>query len=493
MGNSASKQSDVLIEVQQVPTNKNNDEAKNNQEINKPEGKEKAAEQVSKCPMKMEGGFLSPWMKKHHPPLAKSENNDSQKNIPMEEEVEEAVSKCPIKQESQSSFFGLWNSNSSPPKEEKVQYNVYSQPITINKSNMIPSDVNQLPNPRQKEELSTDRVKSSIPKGGSDDDSVTWTYPSPQMFYNSLARKNKLNDTPENEISMIVHIHNHMNEKTWKTVLQWESLVSGESTSTPKLLKFQGRPMDLSPKAAFKHYILGHPLPFDRHDWYVETSNDNDNSTELKRYVIDYYYQEESKDDENILIDVRPALDSLPSFINRCYTMPLARYNNATSFLPLPLKPTKELKNEFNDSIQVWENNIKSKLPPSTKTVNIQDDNENSLSEEEAMALVKSFMEAVKECQPTENDEMKQVIGTNVCMAKFLCPLQHSTLVKVLHDAPESEKEDANKMDSIIENMTLCVHEKSDDVRDILNNGFDSQEEQERLFEKYGIDTDIKK
>ena len=34
----------------------------------------------------------------------------------------------------------------------------------------------------------------------------------------------KSNDTVEDETSIIVHAHNHMNKKTWKTVLQWESL-----------------------------------------------------------------------------------------------------------------------------------------------------------------------------------------------------------------------------------------------------------------------------
>ena len=53
------------------------------------------------------------------------------------------------------------------------------------------------------------------------------------------------------------------------------------------------------------------------------------------------------------------------------------------------------------------------------------------------------------------------------------------------------EKDEGKKMDTIIENMALCVYEKSNDVRDILNDGFDSKEEQERLFEKYGVETNV--
>ena len=79
---------------------------------------------------------------------------------------------------------------------------------------------------------------------------------------------------------MIERAHDHMIEKTWIIFLQWESLSDfkrsddnyGDKNNTaPKLLTFQGRPMDLSPKVAFKYDILGHPLIFDRHDWNIET------------------------------------------------------------------------------------------------------------------------------------------------------------------------------------------------------------------------------
>eukprot|EP00957_Ditylum_brightwellii_P090781 6913203-Ditylum_brightwellii.AAC.1 len=139
---------------------------------------------------------------------------------------------------------------------------------------MPSSPHSNLPAPFQSNSLSTNRVSSNIPKGGTDD-GATWTYPSPQMFYNSLARKNKLGDTTEDDIESVVALHNNMNEKTWYKVLQWEDLLSssseqkGELGGGIKLSRFQGRPSDLSPKAYFKHYILGHPLPFDRHDWII--------------------------------------------------------------------------------------------------------------------------------------------------------------------------------------------------------------------------------
>ena len=68
------------------------------------------------------------------------------------------------------------------------------------------------------------------------------------MFYNSLARKNKLGDTEESDIESVVAIHNNMNEKTWAKVMEWEEALcpEGKKDGGSKLLKFLGRPSDLS-------------------------------------------------------------------------------------------------------------------------------------------------------------------------------------------------------------------------------------------------------
>jgi hypothetical protein len=58
------------------------------------------------------------------------------------------------------------------------QYNVYSQ--KIDPKNNMPVQANQDMAPGQTVPLDTNRVKSNIPKGGTDDDS--WSYPSPQMY-----------------------------------------------------------------------------------------------------------------------------------------------------------------------------------------------------------------------------------------------------------------------------------------------------------------------
>ena len=99
-----------------------------------------------------------------------------------------------------------------------------------------------------------------------------------------------------------------------------------------------------------------------------------------------------------MLIDVKPALDSFSSLHETCHTMPHTRLVfHATNFVPLPLMLTKTSQNDHNHSSNAWENDVDSKLLPSTKTLNIQDDkndnnnDDNVLSEEEEMDLVKTF------------------------------------------------------------------------------------------------------
>lgn len=383
------------------------------------------------------------------------------------------------------------------------QYNVYSQPI--DPTNQMPAVANQLPSPGQTESLPTERVKSTIPKGGSDGD--TWTYPSPQMFYNSLARKNKLGDTTEEDIAPVVALHNNMNEKTWAKVLEWEAVLNptgedandGRGNVGPKLLKFLGRPSDLSPKARFKNWILGHPLPFDRHDWTVIRPD----GTEV-RYVIDYYHDESRAKEtegsgmpnmhdrdavESILVDVRPALDGPSEALGRVAIMPYARrVANSTPFTPLPMAPTNAMKDQVGESIKVWEsiqenarrNKEAAEEADQPKIITVardEDDGEEAeaadvnISAKEATALAKSFALALKNCQEAQrtlnackddSDCARASLALTMCMGKIMCPLQHTALTKSLASEPsssdaKSEAEYNARVDAALENIATCV------------------------------------
>ena len=103
-----------------------------------------------------------------------------------------ASSSCPVKKEDRSRTVKYLHPH---------KYNVYSQRVDdgaeakqsnpkppgndssmvgLDPSNNMPVNPNQLPAAGQQVPLSTDRVRSTIPKGGEE---TTWTYPSPQMFW----------------------------------------------------------------------------------------------------------------------------------------------------------------------------------------------------------------------------------------------------------------------------------------------------------------------
>jgi cytochrome c heme-lyase len=112
-------------------------------------------------------------------------------------------------------------------------------------------------------DLPTERTESSIPRDGAG----KWEYPSPQQFYNALVRKGW--ETPETEIETMVQIHNFLNEKAWEEVQKWESQVNkcvslaqldecvlthalgSDREEKLELVRFKGRPGELSPKARF--------------------------------------------------------------------------------------------------------------------------------------------------------------------------------------------------------------------------------------------------
>ncbi|CAH1772554.1 unnamed protein product [Owenia fusiformis] len=164
---------------------------------------------------------------------------------------------------------------------------------------------NQRPAPDQPFPLSTDRIKSSIPKA--DKEGEKWVYPSPQMFWNAMLRKGwrwKDDDLNPNDMAHIINIHNANNEQAWQEVLKWEALHAKEC-SNPRLRKFGGKAKEFSPRARIRSW-MGYELPFDRHDWIVDRCGKD------VRYIIDYYDGGAVDTDTNrfTLLDVRPALDS---------------------------------------------------------------------------------------------------------------------------------------------------------------------------------------
>jgi len=200
----------------------------------------------------------------------------------------------------------------------------------LNPLNMMPAP-NEEPAPGQQGALATERVVSTIPNA----EDGKWVYPSPQMFFNALLRKGKGEGIEEDAMDAVVAIHNNMNELTWKRVLEWEKLHC-DTCESPKLVRFLGRPDELTPKAFLRYYLGFAPRPFDRHDWTVDRCG-----TEV-RYIIDYYdvvdahgkdrlpQLEEEGAVPSIWVDVRPALDSPAAAADRMRMMASSSLSSIT-------------------------------------------------------------------------------------------------------------------------------------------------------------------
>ncbi|KAF1355478.1 cytochrome c/c1 heme-lyase [Delphinella strobiligena] len=140
---------------------------------------------------------------------------------------------------------------------------------------------------------------------GADAKSGNWVYPSEQMFFQAMKRKNF---NPEAEdMKSIVPIHNAVNERAWVEIKKWEKGRGSEKCGGPKLVSFRGDSTALTPRARINS-MLGYTKPFDRHDWVIDRCG-----TQVE-YVIDFYAgKNEGKAGKalNFFLDVRPKLNTL--------------------------------------------------------------------------------------------------------------------------------------------------------------------------------------
>ncbi|PVU99671.1 hypothetical protein BB560_005465 [Smittium megazygosporum] len=142
-----------------------------------------------------------------------------------------------------------------------------------------------------------------------------WIYPSEQMFFNAMKRKN--HNVDEKDMKTVVPIHNAVNEMCWKKILEWESMHKTEC-GTPRLLRFEGKANDVTLRARLKT-LFGYKPPFDRHDWTV------DRCGKPVRYIIDFYGGN-SKEMTSFYLDVRPApsFDGVVDILKRWWNPALA-------------------------------------------------------------------------------------------------------------------------------------------------------------------------
>ena len=338
-------------------------------------------------------------------------------------------------------------------KDTKKVYNVYAQ--EIDPTNHMPSSANQQPAPGQKQSLSTDRVNSNIPKGGTD--SETWTYPSPQMFWNALVRKGKVEGAEETDMEAVVAIHNNMNENTWKAVLAWESL--HDKQNQVRLSRFMGRPYDLSPKAMLRSW-LGQGMPFDRHDWYVDRGDGEGE----RRYVIDYYHDDvkakenqlptlnDSSAVKSIAVDVRPAIDSFDAILDRIIYMPWEIYVQKAKNLTYVPPPLFRFGFKLSDDKEALQ-----RPEAKNSTAKMNDKNLNDL-EKEMKQKCKNTMLKVRDCK-SDIECTTAAIAHYACIGEIICPQETKTFQKFYLDDSNSNSSDENdkNFELALESMSSCV------------------------------------
>jgi cytochrome c heme-lyase len=315
-----------------------------------------------------------------------------------------------------------------------VQYNVYSEPI--DPKNNMPATANQELAPGQRIKLSTERVKSSIPKAGTEDG--TWVYPSPQMFWNAMVRKNKVEGALEEDMENVIAVHNSMNETTWAQIMAWEALHPPKGPGREaKLSRFTGKPDTLSPKAKLRQF-LGMPIPFDRHDWIIDRGG-----VEV-RYIIDYYHDETNVDNDSkpqdkgdfravksIFVDVRPALDSVDAVLDRMVKMPFTSTFQETAYKPVPLL--------FDPKIPEAEKRKKDDLR--MRVVKMNEDCKSP-------AFMKKFAAVCN-----EQEMMAAIVTGQRCAAKYCCPQQLAALDSAVAAKPFIEQD----ADLAYKRMVKCL------------------------------------
>ncbi|KAH8666534.1 cytochrome c/c1 heme-lyase [Xylariales sp. PMI_506] len=265
---------------------------------------------------------------------------------PMHKKTAETMSVCPVKHDKPAAAAAAQPPPSGCPvphgsRSADPVSSTEASPSILSKLNplnyMFP-DLSQSPAPSQTHYLPTEREPSTIPKGDGDGN---WEYPSPQQMYNALLRKG-YTDTDVTAVESMVSVHNFLNEGAWAEIMEWEKRFAGGlrrgwqlcskgeqnfdrqvrkygyekevDDLAPSLVRFQGRPTEMTPKAAMIQVMgwlyptmFGTEPPFDRHDWFV--SREINGEKKEIRYVIDYYSGPPEETGEPVFyLDVRPAV-----------------------------------------------------------------------------------------------------------------------------------------------------------------------------------------
>jgi len=103
---------------------------------------------------------------------------------PVLEGTQQQQSSCPVPESARArAIYNVYGQRMDLPQPDGPPDPLAAMRATdvLDPQNNMPLAPNQRPCPGQRKLLSTERIESNIPKGGT---SETWVYPSPQMFFN---------------------------------------------------------------------------------------------------------------------------------------------------------------------------------------------------------------------------------------------------------------------------------------------------------------------
>jgi cytochrome c heme-lyase len=148
---------------------------------------------------------------------------------------------CPVDPASRAVWLKQAGKPESPPTASSLLSSEGCDSSTIDQT-PSPNRRPRLPIPgfQTKAALAHDREVSTIPRtaagtiapgssplanneqeSGKDEQTGNWIYPSEQMFFSAMRRKNY--DPRVEDMQSIIPIHNAVNERAWKEIKDWES------------------------------------------------------------------------------------------------------------------------------------------------------------------------------------------------------------------------------------------------------------------------------
>ena len=245
---------------------------------------------------------------------SESPDETSQRTCPVDHATRERYleeSKCPVDHNAQKTYLDMAKSQATYQKQ--------TAKYTLSNEREVSSIPRYYLDQENIDMPESSHASADVASNGEND--KHWVYPSPQQFYNAVRRKN--HNAREEDMEVVVPIHNAVNEEAWRRIKEWEDAWKSDADApSPQLVNFVGRPRDITWRAWFRG-LAGYEMPFDRHDWVIARPQSDNQTPQTMRYIIDFYAGRATSSPTNqpvsFYLDVRPAPSSMEGIAMRMH------------------------------------------------------------------------------------------------------------------------------------------------------------------------------